>query len=455
MNILTESNVTLDSKFLPILSDLQAHILKHHGRTYAKHLFLRFTGNDFAIRTWLKNDLSPLLTSAEKQLKDVEAYHKSKLYDSGSIITCSLSHSGYTKIRMSDKNMPKSPAFVEGMRSRKTLLNDNDAEWDSGLKGDIDALILIADAYEERLISAAESIKQSIKNFVDVVHEQSGKILKKGNTAIEHFGYADGISQPLFLKSDIDKQNDTSIWNDAATLDTLLVQDKGGKDSNSYGSYLVFRKLEQNVKAFKEAEAQLRDMVKDGEGKPKEELAGAMLIGRFEDGSETLHHCEGQIKSQKDYISNNFDYKNDEKGLKCPFHSHIRLTNPRADISIENAQKQRITRRGIPYNDVNRDEIYLENDLPTEGVGLLFMCYQSDIEKQFEAIQIAANTGVINGQAVGQDAIIGQGRNLTIRILPEQWGTMGRACPINFGGFVKMLGGGYFFTPSISFFERL
>ena len=251
-----------------------------------------------------------------------------------------------------------------------------------------------------------------------------------------------------------------------------MVKDKGGKTADSYGSYFVFRKLEQDVAAFKTKEKEIsarfnnkagikQDAAVDA-GKPNGELAGAMMVGRFEDGSEVVNNSkERGIDNDTQKLNNDFDYRDDTAALKCPFHAHIRITNPRADVAPapnhDFAKNVRLTRRGIPFNDIGRDEFDLEHDQPSGGVGLLFMCYNSRLEDQFEFIQSRwANKGDIGGHFVGQDPIIGQGPNTTDRKLPGQWNTAsGLKSVKDFRDFVENKGGEYFFTPSISFLKSL
>ena len=69
---------------------------------------------------------------------------------------------------------------------------------------------------------------------------------------VEHFGFADNISQPLFFEKDIKKQTQGSgrrAWDPSAGPNLVLVQDPYGGD-NACGSYLVFLKLEQNAQDF-------------------------------------------------------------------------------------------------------------------------------------------------------------------------------------------------------------
>jgi deferrochelatase/peroxidase EfeB len=71
---------------------------------------------------------------------------------------------------------------------------------------------------------------------------------------IEHFGFRDGISQPLYYQADmVEAAPGSDTWlpraNPAAALNLVLVNDPfaSKKEEDSFGSYLVFRKLEPNV----------------------------------------------------------------------------------------------------------------------------------------------------------------------------------------------------------------
>ncbi len=323
---------------------------------------------------------------------------------------------------------------------------------------------------------------------------------------IEHFGYADGISQPMYLADEVNSQSESRIWDDQTNLNMVLVEEKDGVE-NCFGSYFVFRKLEQNVAGFKDAEGDNGDTpgkilikidgkleeVKDNNGLPNKELAGAMIVGRFENSTPvTKVSVDKNNPADPDpdskHLDNDFDYAHDKAGSKCPFHAHIRLMNPRSGVTDANPhadpeeiRSHRITRRAIPYDDhtvtynpalpvderkrfpeelIDNSELLEKDNQPTGKVGLLFMCYQSNIKTQFEELQGQwANTGEIDPlkDSIGQDSLITQSvqNEKSQRSLPVRWGEKEQSDKFNFSGFVTMRGGEYFYTPSICFLKNL
>lgn len=110
---------------------------------------------------------------------------------------------------------------------------------------------------------------------------------------IEHFGFRDGISQPLFFKSELEKIGSTDCWDPSAPLGLVLVEEEDlcGNGQSYYGSYCVYRKLEQNVSGFDRAVQELTQQL----GLTDEEQAAALVMGRYRDGkplSSTFSICQ-------------------------------------------------------------------------------------------------------------------------------------------------------------------
>ena len=97
-------------------------------------------------------------------------------------------------------------------------------------------------------------------------------------------------------------------------------------------------------------------------------------------------------------------------------------------------------------------------DLPSTGVGLLFVCFQASIANQFAFMQRSwADTEAFLIGGTGVDPVIGQvpggGPAPIAQQWPKQWGQAGTVQPFSFGQFVTLKGGEFFFAPSIAFLK--
>ena len=315
--------------------------------------------------------------------------------------------------------------------TRRKLNDPPRSTFDPGYHAEIHAVVLIGDATDKAMTARRNEILGLLPDSVTVLAEETGlgRVNARGE-GIEHFGYVDGRSQPLFLTEDADaEKNNTdgiNVWNPAAPLSQVLVPDTAAPDPGvHFGSYFVFRKLEQNVRRFKQAEADLADTL--GLTGDDRERAGAMLIGRFEDGTPLTTQREDGAESP---VSNNFTYDSDRAALKCPFQAHIRKTNPRGSGGAEDPSAERLhlmARRGVTYGE-RPDDPNAEvppSARPSGGVGLLFMAFNAVLGNQFEFTQAlwADNPGfpITEGVTPGLDPVIGQGERGTSEYTVE-WG---------------------------------
>jgi Dyp-type peroxidase family len=338
--------------------------------------------------------------------------------------------------------------------------------WEAGFQQEIHALISVADANEAIVERDSGELRTSIAGIGTVLTIEEGFVLRRRNAAgkdepIEHFGYFDGISNPLFTKQDLEEEGEENKgrlnWDAGASLGLALTDDPFTSQADAFGSYLVYRKLGQNLGALNSQVRELAD-----ELHTDEDLAGAMVVGRFKDGTPVL---ASKTASPGPEVLNDFNYDNDAKGFKCPAHAHIRKVNPRGTTpltTLEDERLRRIVRRGIPYG---KPMPGVATGTPTDSNpaaprGLLFMCFQQNVEKQFEFLQ---RTWVDNknfpaglvGRDTGDDPLIGQNRNEAQR-WPEKWGDeAANRKTFNFESAVTLKGGEYFFAPSIPFLRAL
>jgi deferrochelatase/peroxidase EfeB len=517
------------------LCNMQGHILRSHGRELSVHIFLQFLDREKA-KEWIAEIADKRITSAKKQLEHAERYTRTDRKIVGDVFWCFfLSTYGYETFRIPK---PSDPAFQDGMAKRQasadvllqqspgTLLTLNDPPpntWDNGYQEPIEAMLLIADDNEQNLPWAdqkpwaeqlravedyLEKFEVGIQAVAKVCAIEYGRVMRRPDTeeSYEHFGYVDGRSQPLFFEKDVIKEQaggGINRWNPAAGPRLVLVEDSNGTPYNggnpAYGSYLVFRKLKQDVNGFNNHLKRLETtLALQGHDQRRAE---ALVMGRFRDGTPiVLQSTPGQYKP----VSNNFDFTNDPQGVRCPFQAHIRRVNPRGErdrnirsvldaalrrlqaaagekerghilsilaatlkrLSVEgqgndddriqsaldrryDERQHHIARRSVPYGKEQDPE-----------VGLLFMCYQSDICQQFEFLQANwANNEDFPEQGTGLDAIIGRsraGHKAPDHHWPLRWNAkQGGHKSCLFQSFVTLKGGEYFFAPSLPFLRNI
>jgi Dyp-type peroxidase family len=439
------------------LKSLQGNILQGHGRDFSVHIFLHFTASRPTVKRWIARCAEDI-TSAQQHLDEIAQYRQDGI-PGRLFMSFFLSATGYTSLGFAPpKDSPgiREQSFINGMKKARSILNDPPQEmWDEGYRQNIDAMVLLADDDELFLRRKAHRLIEEVKAHADICAVEWGRVMRNAQDyAVEHFGFVDGRSQPLFFQSDIERERQqrdgTKIWPPDDGPDLVLVPDPYGRQEYDSGSYLVFRKLEQNVRGFKAYEKKLAQVLElTGEDAKR---AGALIMGRFEDGTPVVLQ---RTAGRSDPVPNNFTYEDDPDGLKCPFQAHMRKVNPRR------AGIPRIVRRGITYDEREpepKDTPGLA-ELPSQGVGLLFMCYQKSIWKQFEYLQseLASQS---NSPKVGTgiDPVIGQPAEweTSRQKWPTQWGNPRKQPkPFTFDGFVTLKGGEYFFAPSIYFLKRL
>lgn len=498
------------------LSDVQGNILKGFDKPNVRLIFFKFGKSESQTKAWLraiamKIPSTTKLMRATKQLKGRKRsdpqYHPQDVW-----LHVSLSKSGIDELHLpippssriydvSEKGTTVqeyddrlSYPFEDGMKARAHILGDtgdnSPEKWvepftyrmdangnDASTR--IDALFIVAsdeegdgDSYTLRLI------EQATLGGAICVGMQRGKALENGaGKQVEHFGFRDGISQPLIKEIDDKDIKKRKINRDEfKPEDFVLYGLKGEHKWANNGSFLVFRRLRQDVSGFWESmNKKSRNL-----GLTPEELA-AKFVGRWKSGAPLAKYPDHDPVSVDDSDFNDFAYcdnkqqvstirnppSNDLRGEITPRFGHIRKANPRDDGRHEGAhknlienRKHRMLRRGMPYG------VPWAKD-PKSDRGLLFISFQRDIEEQFEYIQnLWANKSdfplpdVVQEGAMmttnltehGPDPMLGQHQGKgTVNLLHSD----GKFKPIQLKQWVTVTGGEYFFSPSISALEGL
>jgi Dyp-type peroxidase family len=281
---------------------------------------------------------------------------------------------------------------------------------------------------------------------LQVVAVQPTRSNREGPVTREHFGFIDGISQPGVkgiapapLPRDEVPPGDLCLGYDNSRdvvppdpdpVDALLVD----------GSFLVVRKLRQRVDRLTAvvdkfvAQTGLSGAAADAK---RSELL-AKMMGRSQGGVPLVPPNDGPT-------GNDFDFTSDTDGSKCPFHAHIRRSNPRDG----RPHMPRLLRRGMSYGPRG-------SDAATER-GIVFMAYCASIAEQFEIIQrwIAGgnSTGVSAAQADPFLAVPQPGEKRTFRYLDGG----GNVVRVDLGEdpFATLEWGMYLFVPSLKVLSTL
>ena len=265
----------------------------------------------------------------------------------------------------------------------------------------------------------------------------------------EPFGFKDGISHPAIEGSGVPGSNPLEAPLKAGEL-VLGYRDEMGvlppapqPDAlGRNGTYVVFRKLHQNVAAFR------KYLRTSASGPDDEELLAAKMMGRWRSGAPlALCPLHDDPALGADASRNNaFLFRADDvTGYKTPPGSHIRRCNPRDAEVAGVVRLHRMIRRGTAYGPLLPPRV-LEDDGAERG--LMFAFVGAHLKRQFEFVQSEwVNGGEFLGLGDAKDPVTGSGDgsgsySIPRRPLPRRIHNLAR--------FVVTRGGEYGFMPSLS-----
>ena len=240
------------------------------------------------------------------------------------------------------------------------------------------------------------------------------------------------------------------------------------------GSFLVFRRLAQDVKGFRDSVAQIATTLGI-----TPDLLGAKLVGRYRSGAplEALRTQAGigeyrppltdpgvanPALANSNSVNNFFEYGKTKTATS--FLSQVTFAKPIRAIRSPNKNSGRLNprpraqkagRKRIGYSAeafrFGKSLNEPEGGKPEDPRGLLFFAYQSDIERQFEFVQKHwVDDPNFPSERAGQDPIItNDTADGEIKGCPFHEKADASKCPVSFKHFVKTRGGQYFFSPAI------
>jgi Dyp-type peroxidase family len=434
--------------------DIQGNILRAYNFGAGVHFFIHV--RDEETGRALLRDLLPEVTRATAwTTRPVIA------------LNIAMTFSGLKALSVDESILDTLPlAFREPIRKRaRRQLGDNPNEWDRRF-GTPDTHLLVLLASSEKPNTAAASLPGRFPQLACARRWLLRRMRAHGARLVyrqwvatlsgdqrEHFGFADGFGQPAVEHMSKNwpgqgtPEPETGAWRDIKAGEFILgYRDEDGasisdRDSASRpatwllydGSYMVYRKLRQNVPMFLDlVAAQGRDYARAqrAAGVPTArtpraefELMAAKLVGRWRDG-KAIELRPGPNRNadlrevSHEFIDNDFRYGGDAEGFTCPVGAHIRRTNPRDLLGRDGTEsrRHRIIRRGAPYGppyqgwdsgvEDGMEGAHAEDD--GRDRGLIFICFNADLEQQFEVVQGQwTNDGNEFGLGDDQDYLLG------------------------------------------------
>ena len=467
------------------LNDIQGDIVIGLQKDSENFIFFRIA-DKFAFKGLLKQHLIGRISSAELvRRRELNIWRRRKLGNATRErfqgLNLGFTQSGMT--RLIGEGRPRlDPSFERGAEHPATIEILNDPPRSAWLRkfisDQIDGVLLVTGSDRSFVTAHSNELTNFLGTSIKNVYSEIGNTRPGAFRGFEHFGYRDGISQPGIrgLTRRSTSNPDQGLPGQDLIWPGEFVFGYPGQDPSDAGkagppphmaapwlrngSYMVFRRLEQKVPEFRNFVADRAARLGMGPA-----LLGARLFGRWKSGAplELAPLYDDAALGSDAMRNNDFDYGDDPFQRRCPYAAHIRKAYPRDDApgGEAEAQRHRILRRGIAFG----PEVAPFERTTAHSRGLMFVCYQTSIERQFEYIQRshANDPGFVSGKlrpgsgtpvTPGFDPIIGQAAGEGAREMDEpypNYPTGIRRTTLEMPRhFVVLTAAGYFFTPSIS-----
>ncbi len=511
-----------------VLANVQGNILPGFNKPHQHFLFVGITDVANA-KKWLFDFSSKLTSLAEvipfKRKLKLQRLRTGQRQTGMRAVWTNIGFSNHGIAKLTSQAALRAfgdQSFKQGLSERSGYIGDpvdpshegNRENWViGGPDNEADVLIIVAADNPEDLKQEVWNIKDNLERFKqNLMYEQSGDTLPEPLAGHEHFGFRDGISQPgvrgklslapgdyltpRYLKpSDqrsryFAKPGQLLLWPGQFLLgerqqhpDDLF----GSADASSrfpdwakHGSYLVCRRLKQNVSAF------WKFMNATAETLDEDPIRFAsLLVGRWPSGAPTSRtpHSNDDRLAGDEFSNNHFLFDDDTRpsnlldipdhygdthpaaiadplGTRCPHFAHIRKTNPR-DMATDLGKPQdsllrMILRRGIPFGQPVAGVKNPSDELLNEERGLMFICYGATIEDQFEFLVRRWVNNPVQPNDGGFDPILGRvdGLNGRKRFIDYPANDGAKRIQIN-DEWITPTGGGYFFSPTIEAMKQV
>jgi len=444
------------------VTDVQGFALSGFNFPYARYLLLELL-EPAPARDWLFKLLNQITTG-----KRWEKDHKP-----ATTLSIAFTFTGLVKLELPLATLITFPLeFQDGMMARADILGDTGRygpeNWDPAWHARrIHAWLCVHALSPEVLNKRCDELQALMEetNGATVVQSQDACALKfeEHFSPKEHFGYSDGFGNPDFegaQRKCVPGQGKLTAhgqWVPLATGEFLLgYADEAGELPPApvpallgrNGTFMVYRKLHQNVQKFRDYLEEKGTLYSGG----KEKLA-AKLVGRWRDGTPlelSPDHPDAGLACD-DNRNTDFKYGNDLAGARCPLGAHIRRLHPRDAFGFNGdlTNRRRIMRRGLPYGEYVPEGQHADDSVDR---GIIFMALNASIFRQFEFVQQQwIEYGNDAHQGNDKDFLTGNHEG------KGRYSIQGTTDPNNppficgsLPNFVELRGGDYFFMPSLT-----
>ena len=432
------------------LADIQGNVLQGYGFPEAAYVSLGIRG---------ERDGRGLLAELRGQVTSATQWASPP----PSTLNVAVSYRGLERLSVPRPILESfPPEFRSGMAARAKSLGDVGVSaprhWERGLRQDeLDVLVALQACSNHALHRRLRQLRGRVAAYPDVeirgVHRGRTQRSRAG-WARENFGFRDGFSQPAIRGAPgrSDRGQGVAIapmdggWRPLEPGEFILgYRDEDGTVPDAplapfahNGTFMVLRKLAQDVDAFRTLVERVAKEHFDGDRK----VVAAKLVGRWRDGSPLmLHPWIDDGRGPREEL-NDFRYGDDPQGRRCPLGAHIRRANPRDGLpgGAQRTRRHRIIRRGVPYR-TRRDR------------GLIFVCFNASIVRQFEVVNRWLNDGDVFGLGRDADVVAGArrpGRPVRMTVQGDPPVQIESPDPL-----VHTRGGEYLFLPSLGALEAL
>ncbi|HVU30066.1 MAG TPA: hypothetical protein VHE36_06680 [Sphingomicrobium sp.] len=518
------------------LADIQGNVLSAYGKLgFPKARYLLINVKDAGAGREFVRWLYPMITTAVRwPSRKYGSFGNARVERPKVAVNIAFTFWGLESLGVPIRVLDDFPdAFIEGMAHRGVILGDilpgvESSTWDpvwqreeqdDGIEKGHILITLNAqmDPKTGEAVPELDRVTEKIRNKCDgsklellgghdssdAEYQELSALIERTDdgyqpTAKEHFGYTDSISDPVFegqFPKEIEairargngKLNSSGQWVPLATGEFLLgypdeaqeIPLKGAlRLIARNGTYLAYRKLQQNVVHFRKWLDTTATEFGKITGIADHEIARATLMakiaGRWADGAPLALYPDHQswvaasanptASLNQRMVLSDFAYFDDPAGVKCPLTAHTRRGNPRdtngpapSDGKTPSksgsvlTDRRRILRRGLPYGACPKDA----TSEGEHGIVILIMC--ADLERQFEFMQQQwVNYGSDANAGNDTDPLIGLHGAKSKFVIPGD-PLEGRPPFIanSLPQFVETRGGAYFFVPSMSALQMI